>query len=58
MDELLLICALAKVDVAVFKQNGTDLELAGGVFTNGGPSVCTKLYVPNTGRVRTYFERL
>ena len=43
VDELLLICALAKVDVAVFKQNGTDLELAGGVFTNGGPLVCTKL---------------
>ena len=46
------------MDVAVFKQNGTDLELAGGVFTNGGPLVCTKLYVPNTGRVRTHFERL
>ena len=59
VDELLLICALAKVDVAVFKQNGTDLELAGGVFTNGGPLVCTKLYVPNdTRRARTHFERL
>ena len=41
----------------MFKQNGTDLEYAGGVFTNGGPLACTKLYVPDSGRVRTHFER-
>ena len=58
VEELLVMCAKARVNVALFKHLGNRPEYAGGSFTGVGPIVWSKLTANNFCRVRSHFERL
>ena len=57
-DELLLLCALADVSVAVFERQGNVLNLAGAHMPAGTVPVLVKIDSNRYQRVRSHFERL
>jgi hypothetical protein len=57
-DELIATCLVAKVNVAVFEQQGNVLEYAGGVFDAPGVVTCCKLASNRVQRIRSHFERV
>ena len=58
VDELVGMCIMARINVAIFTNVGSRLTFAAGFFGAPGLLVCTKLsYDPNK-RVRSHFERL
>ena len=58
VDELLLICECATVNVVVFQQIGAHLLVAGHSLRTAAPPVLVKLRGSGSRRVRTHFERL
>ena len=58
VDELLVICCAAKVNIAVFSQVERKLSFAGGTFHGEGPLICAQLWNNARRRVRSHFERL
>ena len=58
VDELLVICCAAKVNIAVFSQVERKLSFAGGTFHGEGPLICAQLWNTARRRVRSHFERL
>ena len=57
-DELIATCLVAKVNVAVFEQQGKVLEYAGGFFDAPGAVTCCKLSSNRLQRIRSHFERV
>ena len=58
VDELLVLCQVAKVNVAIFEQRADTLFYQGGCSRFSGPVILTKLSVGGAKRVRSHFERL
>jgi hypothetical protein len=59
VEEIVLVSAMARVNVAVFSQTGPLLRYKAGFFDGDGPIVSIKLRKNNNqGRVRSHFERL
>ena len=56
--ELAMICDLANVNVAIFRQIDETLSYVEGVFGNAGRIVCVKLLSNNVGEVHSHFERV
>ena len=57
-DELIATCLAAKVNVAVFEQQGNVLEYAGGFFDAPSVVTCCKLASNRVQRIRSHFERV
>ncbi len=53
-----MMCEIAKVNVAVFRQIDDKLIYVNGVFIHGGEIVCVKLVPNNIGDVHSHFERV
>ena len=57
-DELVLMCELANVNVAIFKHLGDTLRYHSGVFGNPGRIACVKLLCNDRGAVHSHYERV
>jgi len=57
-DELVLMCELANVNVAIFEHHGELLRYYSGVFGNPGRIVCVKVLSNDRGAVHSHFERV
>ena len=58
VEELIAVCLVAKVNVAVFTEESSILTYAGGFFEAAGVVTCCKLRSNRSGRTRSHFERL
>ena len=58
IDELIAICLVESVNVAVFEEEGGVLKYAGGFFEAPGCVTCCKLRSNRLQRVRSHFERI
>ena len=58
VEEVIILCARARVNVAIFIAEGDALTYEGGHFNGRGPVVFGKLCQNIQGRVRGHFERL
>ena len=58
VDELLLLCDLAKLNVVVFKHMGSELRFEAGIFHHVGDLILVKLASNQLRRVRSHFERI
>ena len=58
VDELITICMLHGVSVAVFKEISGNLFFVDGWFDGARPVVCSKITANSSKAVRTHFERL
>ena len=58
VEELIAVCLVAKVNVAVFTEEASVLTYAGGFFEADGAVTCCKLRSNRLGRTRSHFERL
>ena len=58
VEELIAVCFVAKVNVAVFTEESSILTYAGGFFEAAGVVTCCKLRSNRSGRTRSHFERL
>ncbi len=58
VEELIAVCLVAKVNVAVFTEEASVLTYAGGFFEADGAVTCSKLRPNRFGRTRSHFERL
>ena len=58
VDELVAICIMERINVAVFKEVRGALTFVDGWFDGVGPVVCTKLIANSDESVRSHFERL
>ena len=58
VDELVLICQLARAPVIVFKQGGAVLEAAESSPAGSGTAMFVKIATERDGPVRSHFERM
>ena len=58
VEELIAVCLVAKVNVAVFTEEGSVLTYASGFFEAAGAVTCCKLRSNRSRRTRSHFERL
>lgn len=58
VDELIAICRMHGVSVAVCREVRGQLFFVGGCFDGDGPVACVKISANGTRRVRSHFERL
>ena len=58
VEELIAVCLVAKVNVAVFTEEASVLTYAGGFFEADGAVTCCKLRSNRFGRTHSHFERL
>ena len=57
-DELLLLCTLAKIPIAIFAARLAQLDLVASYLPEGAEPVLVKLNDDGRGRQRTHFERV
>lgn len=58
VEEVLVMCSQAHINIAVFTEIGGRLTYQGGHFSGAEPLVCAKLNTNNSGRARGHFERI
>ena len=58
MDELIAICMVHDVSVAIFKEVAGKLTFVDGWFDGRNPIVCSKINASGNRAVRSHFERL